>query len=404
MSFEEDMKDVGDSIGRLVDHAVNSQDFQALSQKITDTVNQFVYPARKGPYRANSSTGRQNTASPVSNRSKEPLPASPYAKERENRRKLRERFSSPSQLSFLSGVQLIGGILITATFGISTLALVMDVLLAIPTLDPYDLFSAIVLSVFTAGGIVLLRKGSGNRKLIRHFQKLCSVLGMREFISIEELTNSLQCQKQELLPELNRMMEKSMLRQGHLDEAGSCLMVTNQSYAQYQELVAHQNQLKAEKANAEKELEACGIPPEYRNMMTECEGYLQKIHQCNDDLPGEVISAKLSRLELVVSRILKEVKKQPAKAAKLRQFMNYYMPTTWKLLDAYRSFEQEPIESDSIVKTKKEIEKAIDTINDAFEKLLDDLLQTTAWDISSDISVLQTMLAQEGLTSELKKS
>ena len=77
--------------------------------------------------------------------------------------------------------------------------------------------------------------------------------------------------------------------------------------------------------------------------------------------------------------------------------MDYYMPTTWKLLDAYRSFENEPIQSDNILRTKKEIEDTLDTINAAFEKLLDDLFQTTAWDISSDISVLQTMLAQEGL-------
>ena len=70
------------------------------------------------------------------------------------------------------------------------------------------------------------------------------------------------------------------------------------------------------------------------------------------------------------------------------------------LLDAYRSFENEPIQSDNILRTKKEIEDTLDTINAAFEKLLDDLFQTTAWDISSDISVLQTMLAQEGLTNQ----
>ena len=53
---------------------------------------------------------------------------------------------------------------------------------------------------------------------------------------------------------------------------------------------------------------------------------------------------------------------------------------------------------------KKEIEKTLDTLNMAFEKLLDDLFQETAWDVSTDISVLHTMLAQEGLTEDgLKK-
>lgn len=42
----------------------------------------------------------------------------------------------------------------------------------------------------------------------------------------------------------------------------------------------------------------------------------------------------------------------------------------------------------------------MDTLNIAFEKLLDSLFQETAWDVSSDISVLNTMLAQEGLTED----
>ena len=50
--------------------------------------------------------------------------------------------------------------------------------------------------------------------------------------------------------------------------------------------------------------------------------------------------------------------------------------------------------------TKQEIEKTLDTLNVAFEKLLDSLFQDTAWDVSSDVSVLHTMLAQEGLTEE----
>ena len=56
------------------------------------------------------------------------------------------------------------------------------------------------------------------------------------------------------------------------------------------------------------------------------------------------------------------------------------------------------------LRSKKEIEDTIDTLNIAFEKLLDSLFQDTAWDVSSDISVLHTMLAQEGLTEDgLKK-
>ena len=54
--------------------------------------------------------------------------------------------------------------------------------------------------------------------------------------------------------------------------------------------------------------------------------------------------------------------------------------------------------ADIYLASKKEIEDTLDTLNQAFEKLLDSLFRDRAWDVSSDISVLETMLAQEGLT------
>lgn len=88
----------------------------------------------------------------------------------------------------------------------------------------------------------------------------------------------------------------------------------------------------------------------------------------------------------------------------MRRMMDYYLPTTMKLLEAYEELDAQPVQGENIISSKKEIEDTIDTLNIAFEKLLDSLFQDTAWDVSSDISVLHTMLAQEGLTEDgLKK-
>ena len=117
-----------------------------------------------------------------------------------------------------------------------------------------------------------------------------------------------------------------------------------------------------------------------------------------DDLPGEEITRKLSRLETIITRIFQEVEKQPELASYLRRFMNYYLPTTRKLVDAYREIELDSFRTEQNEKTKKEIEDTLDTINQAFEKLLNSFFEERAMDISSDISVLHSMLAQEGLT------
>ena len=105
-------------------------------------------------------------------------------------------------------------------------------------------------------------------------------------------------------------------------------------------------------------------------------------------------------MELLIGRIFDRVKQAPESVADIRRLMEYYLPTTVKLLEAYEELDAQPIQGENITSSKTEIEKTLDTLNIAFEKLLDDLFQDTAWDVSSDISVLHTMLAQEGLTED----
>ena len=127
-------------------------------------------------------------------------------------------------------------------------------------------------------------------------------------------------------------------------------------------------------------------------------GYLQQIRSANDALPGDVISKKLDRLEDITARIFVCVRKHPEKLPDIRRFMRYYMPTTLKLVNSYEEFESQPVQGENITKAKGEIEQALDTINMAFENLLDTLFADDAFDISADISTLETMLKQEGLT------
>ena len=67
-------------------------------------------------------------------------------------------------------------------------------------------------------------------------------------------------------------------------------------------------------------------------------------------------------------------------------------------MESYAEFDSVQIQGENITSAKQEIEETLDTINKAFEKLLDDLYQDAAFDASTDAQVLQTLLAQEGLT------
>ena len=102
----------------------------------------------------------------------------------------------------------------------------------------------------------------------------------------------------------------------------------------------------------------------------------------------------------IVEKIFERAQKHPEIIPDLNRLMDYYLPMTVKLLNAYEEMDSQPVQGENITSSKKEIEETIDTLNVAFEKLLDSIFEDTAMDVSSDISVLNTVLAQEGLTED----
>ena len=150
----------------------------------------------------------------------------------------------------------------------------------------------------------------------------------------------------------------------------------------------------------EEERRQADLSPEVQEVLDKGNEFLDKIHKSNDAIPGVEISAKISRMELIVEKIFERAQKHPEIIPDLKKMMNYYLPMTVKLLDAYEEMDRMPVQGENIKSSKKEIEDTLDTLNQAFEKLLDSVFQDTAWDVSSDISVLHTLLAQEGLTDD----
>ena len=181
-----------------------------------------------------------------------------------------------------------------------------------------------------------------------------------------------------------------------MDAGQTTLIVDKATYEQYEQAEASRRLREQQEAASAQAHAQC--PEEVRKILAEGEAYINHIHECNDAIPGEVMSAKLEKLEDLMRRIFAHVAKDPDSAQDLHKMMTYYLPTTTKLIDAYRDLDGQPEYGVNIVNTKKEIEDTLDTINEAFENLFDSLFEDTAWDISSDISTMKVMLQQEGLT------
>lgn len=258
-------------------------------------------------------------------------------------------------------------------------------------------FGAIFGLVFGAGilgaGLAVGVNGTRKMKRTKRFRLYRDVIGRKTVITFGELASAVGESVDFIKKDVHDMVIRKMFVQGHFDDEDTMLILSDEAYGQYKTLMA----TKKKELEDEAELVSAGLTPAGREILMQGETYISKIREANDRLPGVVISAKLQTLEDVIKRLIQEVRKQPSSATELRKLMNYYLPTTWKLIESYEEIESETVQTAEMKKTKANIESTLDTINDAFERLLDNLFRKQAVDISSDISVLNTMLTQEGL-------
>ena len=163
---------------------------------------------------------------------------------------------------------------------------------------------------------------------------------------------------------------------------------------------------KKEEKKAEKKPEAPKSTgnPEIDNLIKERERALSEMRRLNDSIEDETISAQIDHLEEVTSKIIDQVIKEPAKLPQIRRFLDYYLPTTLKILNAYDRMDAMGVSGDNIDSTKQRVERMMGTIVQAFDKQLDALFGAEAMDISTDITVMENLLAQEGLAGEGKKT
>jgi 5-bromo-4-chloroindolyl phosphate hydrolysis protein len=259
-----------------------------------------------------------------------------------------------------------------------------------------------IMGVLTLATFGVGMAGFSKRSRAKRYQRYLQRLAGRDYCAIEELAQAVGKKKQYVVKDLQVMINKQFFREGAFDEKKTTFLGTREMYQQY--LMARESMRQREEREAKQKAEEeriygrPGMTEESRQLLKEGNAHIQHIRECNDAIPGEEISAKLYRLEEIMTRIFQQVEKQPELAPDLRKFMNYYLPTTSKLVEAYRELDAQPVEGENISRTKREIEETLDTINEAFEKLLDSFFEEKAWDISSDISVMKSMLKQDGMT------
>ena len=155
---------------------------------------------------------------------------------------------------------------------------------------------------------------------------------------------------------------------------------------------------KAEQAEAKQEnSKEPALSPEIAKLVQERDRALAEMRRLNDNIPDEKISRQIDHLEEVTRKIIGQVVDDPQKLPQIRRFLDYYLPTTLKILNAYDRMGAVGISGENIDTTKSKVETMMDTVCQAFDKQLDALFGAEALDISTDITVMENLLAREGL-------
>ena len=215
------------------------------------------------------------------------------------------------------------------------------------------------------------------RRRLRRYAKYQAIAGKKPTVTISQLATAANVSPRRVENDLEQMVQKGFWgKEAYLDLGQGVLVRTFEAAEDLEQ--------------AQKEAQP--IPEETREGYS---GQLRDIRYANDRIADPVISAKIDRLEDLAGKIFRIVEEEPAKKAKASTFLNYYLPTTQKLLDSYADFEESGVSGENVSQAKQRIASTMDNIVAGFERQLDQLYQSDAMDVDSDIRVMEQMLRRD---------
>lgn len=380
--------ELGRSIQDVVDRAVNSSDYQKLNQTVRQVVEQAVDlgsdvlrgATKTGP----NTTGARRTGPNVTGATRTGPVQSP---------------PKTNQLALYrnTGGKWLGALLKTVGGGFLSLIMGLATLGGLISFSIWDLPLLLFCGACFGGGVWMTCSGGSALSRIGRFHTYRRVLGDKTHCKVLKLARAVGKDETFVRKDVQKMISQGLFLEGHLDHEGTNLITSDETYRYYEH-----NRLQLEERRRLEEAKAQrqgGVTsPQLQAVLDRGNAFLNQLRACNDAIPGEEISAKIDRMEKIVSRIFDRARSNPEVVPELKKLMDYYLPMTVKLLNAYADMDDLPVQSETAANSMREIEQTLDTLNLAFERLLDELFHDTAMDVASDISVLNTLLAQEGLT------
>ncbi len=230
---------------------------------------------------------------------------------------------------------------------------------------------------------------------VRRYRRYMNLFKGRNFCFIDEVAEFCGLNEKFVLNDLQKMLGRGTFPHSFIAEEDSIILLTRDGYNHY---ILEQRKRKMFEEELRQNKQDTPAALETNETVKEGREFIRKVNTANRNIRDYEVSDKIVWLEDIITRIVNHIEKHPEQIGNVRRFIQFYLPLTIKLLNAYAEFEKQPIEGENIRTAKQEIKDSLDKINQAFENLFNNLFAGIYLDISTDISVLHTMLEEEGLT------
>lgn len=405
---------LGDQILKAVDDILDSGNFDKLNSVVSDTVYKALDEAKKQLEKVTADKGLASGTRATSGSNSSPVTKADIG-ETTQYRPVKAPKAKLQRVGSVAGVlfQVFGGIG-TGVFGILAVIFLLSM-----AAGPGFAGLALLMAILAGGCGIMIAVGVGKRARLKRAERYLQVMQGKSYMNLNDLALLTNTSERYVRKDIKKMIRMGIFPQGHLDRQEKCLMLNDTAYREYMRLEKRRSALALE-AEEQKRIAQTADPakvnaskgamqpisfeksdnPELNTMIQEGNKYILQLSDLNDAIEGEVISQKLFKLEKLLKEIFEQVKVHPEQIDEMHKFMDYYLPTTLKLVMAYEEFDRVSVPGEDILSAKAEIEKTLDTINMAFAELLNKLFRDRAFDAATDAQVLKTMLAREGLTRE----
>ena len=244
----------------------------------------------------------------------------------------------------------------------------------------------LIMGVFYAlGGAVSLLFRTNRLRRISRYKKYYAIIGKRRFMPIADIARTAGVSERAARRDIQAMIDDGIFGSGaYIDSELDGLVLSSKDAESVRQSVNQQYTRKHSEEN------------QYMVIV-------MHLRELNNSIADISISAKVERIEELTAKIFRTVEENPQKLPHIRKFMDYYLPTTKKLLGSYVTMEKQGISGENISAAKENISRTLDTLASGFEQQLDRLFRVDVIDISADINVIENMMKLDGLSeTEMK--